>query len=369
MYFVRFTILALFLFSVSGLARAADEAPENWTPRDDDLRILEMRVEQYRLEDVLATYQRKDMLLVPMGALAEILDLAVDVNPGDGTAQGFMFKEDNTIYLDTSRNEVTISGNTQSYNGQLVYVLDDDIYVDANLLARWFDISIDADLFSSTVKIRSEEPFPFIIRMEREERIAKTRARLAAEQPYYPHHYEPYDMWNIPFIDQTFEGTRRQGDGQSTNTFRSTTYATTDLLGMESSLYMFLADDDSLNDYRFTLGKKDPESELLGFARATEYTLGHITEPRIKNLTVPGEQEPGALVSNFALGRQAEYDRQRFRGNLLPGWEVELYQNDRLIGYQSEPGEDGQYDFADIPLLYGRNYFRLVFYGPQGQVR
>ncbi|MGD8583604.1 MAG: stalk domain-containing protein, partial [Gammaproteobacteria bacterium] len=235
MYFVRFTILALFLFSVSGLARAADEAPENWTPRDDDLRILEMRVEQYRLEDVLATYQRKDMLLVPMGALAEILDLAVDVNPGDGTAQGFMFKEDNTIYLDTSRNEVTISGNTQSYNGQLVYVLDDDIYVDANLLARWFDISIDADLFSSTVKIRSEEPFPFIIRMEREERIAKTRARLAAEQPYYPHHYEPYDMWNIPFIDQTFEGTRRQGDGQSTNTFRSTTYATTDLLGMESS--------------------------------------------------------------------------------------------------------------------------------------
>jgi hypothetical protein len=368
-YFVRFTILALFLFSVSGLARAADEAPENWTPRDDDLRILEMRVEQYRLEDVLATYQRKDMLLVPMGALAEILDLAVDVNPGDGTAQGFMFKEDNTIYLDTSRNEVTISGNTQSYNGQLVYVLDDDIYVDANLLARWFDISIDADLFSSTVKIRSEEPFPFIIRMEREERIAKTRARLAAEQPYYPHHYEPYDMWNIPFIDQTFEGTRRQGDGQSTNTFRSTTYATTDLLGMESSLYMFLADDDSLNDYRFTLGKKDPESELLGFARATEYTLGHITEPRIKNLTVPGEQEPGALVSNFALGRQAEYDRQRFRGNLLPGWEVELYQNDRLIGYQSEPVEDGQYDFTDIPLLYGRNYFRLVFYGPQGQVR
>jgi hypothetical protein len=279
-----------------------------------------------------------------------------------------MFTEDKTIYLDTSRNEITINGITRFYNKELVYVLDDDIYVDANLMSKWFDISIDADLFSATVKIRSEQPFPFIVRMEREQRIAKTRARLAAEQPYYPHHYEPYDMWNVPFIDQTFEGTRRQGDGESTNTFRSTTYATTDLLGMESSLYMFLADDDALNDFRFTIGKKDPESELLGPARATEYTLGHITEPRLKNLTIPGKQEPGALVSNFALGRQAEYDRQRFRGNLLPGWEVELYQNDRLIGYQSEP-VDGQYDFADIPLLYGRNYFRLVFYGPQGQVR
>ena len=30
---------------------------------------------------------------------------------------------------------------------------------------------------------------------------------------------------------------------------------------------------------------------------------------------------------------------------------------------------DGQYDFNDIPILFGRNYFRLVFYGPQGQVR
>ncbi len=367
MYFVRLIILPLLLFSYSTLIHAAEDT-ENWTPGDDDLRILEMRVEQYRLEDLLATYQRKDILLIPMGALAEILDFAIDVNPGDGIAQGFLFEEANTIYIDTSRNQITIKGATKSYNKNLVYVLDDDIYVDANLLSKWFDIKINADLFSSTVKITSDNLFPFIVKMEREERIAKTKARLGAEQPYYPHHYEPYDLWNIPFVDQTFEATRRQGDSQSTNTFRSTTYATTDLLGMSSSLYMFLADDDQLNDVRFTLGKKDPESELLGFARASEYALGSITEPRLKNLTIPGDQQPGALVSSFSLNRQDEYDRQRFRGALLPGWEVELYQNDRLIGYQSVPVE-GQYDFQDVPLLFGRNYFRLVFYGPQGQVR
>ena len=366
MYFVRFTLLSLLLFSNSALTRAADD--ENWTPRDDDLRILEIRVEQYLLDDILATYQRKNMLLIPMGTLAEILDFAVDVNPGDGTAEGFVFREKNTLYLDTSRNEITIRGVTRSYNRNLVYVLDDDIYVDANALSKWFDIKINADLFSSTVKISSEDPFPFIVKMEREERIARTRARLATEQPYYPHHYEPYDMWNIPFVDQTFEATRRQGDARTTNTFRSTTYATADLLGMSSSLFMLVTDDDLLDEFRFTLGKKDPESELLGFARATEYALGSITEPRLKNITIPGDQEPGALVSNFNLTRQDVYDSQRFRGNLLPGWEVELYRNDRLIGYQSVP-VDGQYDFQDIPLLFGRNYFRLVFYGPQGQVR
>ena len=367
MHFVRPTFLFLLLISYSALLRAADN-PVNWPPRDDDLRILEMQVEQYRLEDVLATYQHQNMLLIPMGSLAYTLDLAIDVNPGQGTAQGFLFNEDFTFYLDTSRNEVIIKGESSSYDNNLVFVLEDDIYIDSNLLSNWFDIKFNADLFSSTIKITSNNAFPFIVKMEREERIAKTRARLAAEQPYMPHHYEPYDWWNIPFVDQTFEATRRQGDGRSTNTFRSTTFATTDLLGMSSSLYMLLTDDDELNDFRFTLGKKDPESELLGFARATEYAVGHISEPRLKNITIPGDQEPGALVSNFRLGRQEVYDTQRFRGNLLPGWEVELYQNDRLIGYQSVP-VDGQYDFQDIPLLYGRNYFRLVFYGPQGQIR
>ena len=367
MHFVRFTVLLPLLLVFTMQLYAADKAAA-WTPRDDDLRILEMRVEQYRLEDVLAAYQHKDILLVPMGQLAQILDLAIDVAPGDGVAQGFLFKESNTLYLDTGRNEITIRGNTESYNSKLVYVLDDDIYADANLVSKWYQIKINADLYSSTVKITSDNAFPFIVRMQREDRIARTRSHLASEQAYYPHHHEPYDMWNIPFVDQTIETTRRQGNGQSTNTLRSTTYATTDLLGMSSSLYLLLSDEDQLNDVRFTLGKKDPESELLGFARASEYALGSITEPRLKNLTIPGNQQPGALVSNFALNRQDEYSRQRFRGNLLPGWEVELYQNDRLIGYQSVP-VDGQYDFQDIPLLYGRNYFRLVFYGPQGQVR
>jgi hypothetical protein len=366
--FIRYFILPFFLITLSATSIAAELNPEKWTPRDEDLRILEMRVETYKLEDILPAYQRKDYLIVPLGYLSEVLDLAIDVDIGNGVAKGFFFKEDNTIYLDTSRSEVIINNTNIQYNQNLVYVLDDDIYVDASLLSKWLNISINADLLASVVTIKSEQKFPFIIRMEREEKIAKSRARLNVDIPYYPYHYEPYDMWNIPFIDQTFDSSSRHSDTGTTNTLRSTTYMTSDLLAMESSLYLFVTNDETLDDFRFTLGKKDPESKLLGFVEASEYAMGHITEPRLKNITVPGDQEAGALVSNFPLNRQAEYDRHRFRGNLLPGWEVELYHNDRLIGYQSTP-VDGQYDFDEIPILFGRNYFRLVFYGPQGQVR
>jgi hypothetical protein len=365
---MRYILLALTLLVFSTITIAEEQNTEKWTPRDDDLRILAMQVEKYKLEDILPTYQRKDYLLVPLGLLSEILDLAIDVDIGSGIATGFVFNEDNTFHLDTSRNEATLKGISKPYNKALVYVLDDDIYIDARLLSQWFDININADLFSSTVKINSKNSFPFIVRLEREEKIAKTRSRLNADIPYYPYHYEPYDMWNVPFIDQTFEATSRHSDTDTSNTIRSTTYMTSDLLGMESSLYLFATNDDVLDDFRFTMGKKDPESRLLKFANASEYAMGHITEPSLKNITIPGDQEPGLLISNFPLDRQSEYDRHRFRGDLLPGWEVELYHNDRLIGYQSIP-VDGQYDFEDIPLLFGRNYFRLVFYGPQGQVR
>lgn len=368
MRFISYFFLSLLLFSFSAVTIAEDLNSDNWTPRDEDLRILQIQVERYRLEDILPTYQRKDYLLVPLGYMSEILDLAVEVDIGTGIAKGFVFNESNTFYLDASRGEVIIKGVRATYNKLLVYVLDDDIYVDGSLLSQWFDITINADLFASSITFKSKNQFPFILRMQREEKIAKTRAQLNADVPYYPYHYEPYDMLSVPFIDQTFESANRYGGTDTTNTLNSTTYMTADLLGMSSSLYLFASEDVVLNNSRFTLGKKDPESELLGFAKASEYAMGSIIEPRLKNITVPGDQEPGALISNFPLNQQAEYDRHRFIGNLLPGWEVELYHNDRLIGYQSIPIE-GQYDFDDVPILFGRNYFRLVFYGPQGQVR
>src|SRR5262249_36019994 len=39
-----------------------------------------------------------------------------------------------------------------------------------------------------------------------------------------------------------------------------------------------------------------------------------------------------------------------------------------LIGYRPS-GSDGLYEFADVPLLYGVNVFRLEFHGPQAQSR
>jgi hypothetical protein len=70
-------------------------------------------------------------------------------------------------------------------------------------------------------------------------------------------------------------------------------------------------------------------------------------------------------VSSFPLQLQSQFDRQSFRGELPPGWEVELYRGAELLAY-AQSRADGLYEFLDVPLLFGLNVFRLELYGPQG---
>ena len=85
------------------------------------------------------------------------------------------------------------------------------------------------------------------------------------------------------------------------------------------------------------------------------------------------------LLSNMGYGRgvyvssihnmDTNFDQTiNLEGILLQGWEVELYLGDALLGYITEP-KDGKYQFNDIPMQYGLNRFRLVFYSPFGETK
>jgi len=337
-----------------------------WIPQDSDLRILEIRVDTYVFEDVIGAYQYKDIVLIPLSALSSILDIAIKVKID--FAEGFIIKEENTFSLDTLRNEVILKGIAKPYNNELVKILDNDIFIESNLLSKWLGMEIDIDLFSSRAVIRSDIKLPFLARLDRERRIAKALARTSMTEQHYPRHHEAYENYTPPFIDQTLRVAQRFSDAGDVTTFNSITYATADLLQHESTWFLTMDDQNGINDFRVTFGRTDPDGGLLGPINANEYKFGHITEPRIGLINSTGDLNYGVSASSHPIGQQSEYDRHRFIGELLPGWEVELYQNNALIGYQ-QTAVNGQYDFKDIPLLFGNNHFRLVFYGPKGELR
>lgn len=356
------TLLLCLVFSESH----AVDVDNTWIPEDSDLRLLEVRVESYRFDEVVDAYQYKDVVLIPLGTLTSLLDIAIDITPSQ--AQGFIIKENNTFFLDTARKEVVLKGESQTYESDLVKELDYEIYVESNLLAKWLNMKLDVDLFSSRITVKSELKLPFLARIDREKRMGKLSSRTEQTEQQYPRHYESYKNYTYPFIDETLSLSQRFSDNGNVTSFNSTTHATADLFQHESSWYLTMDDQNGVNDFRVTFGRTDPDGDLLGPLNVKEYKFGHVAEPRIALINSSSTLKYGASASSFPIGLQTEYDRHRFFGELLPGWEVELYHNNALIGYQQTPVE-GQYDFQDIPLRFGNNYFRLVFYGPKGEIR
>ena len=74
----------------------------------------------------------------------------------------------------------------------------------------------------------------------------------------------------------------------------------------------------------------------------------------------------GVVVTNAPFIRSSEFDVEQVVGSLPPGWEVELYDRGRLLGY----GEVDALGGFQVPLSvrYGQNPFELVLYGPTGEV-
>jgi hypothetical protein len=334
-----------------------------------DATLVELRLLDDVLAEALVSYEVGREVLLPLGELARQLTLAIRTNPSEGTAEGFVLSEARDFHLSTRRAVVTLSGREEAFNPALVRVLPDDIYVASSLLSRWLPIDIDVNLSTLTLRVRPREQLPIQARLERE-RAAARLGRRAGDDRAYPALALPYSMLGVPYIDQTFSLGLQGGPSRSRSAAYSA-YLTGDFAGMEGAAYVSSSRDKPGPDVRFTLGRHDPEGGLLGFLRARSASFGSgVSAPNVANIggRTPIGKGYGVVISSRPLSQPTNFDRHTLEGELPPGWDVELYYNDALVGFQtSQPG--GRYRFEDQPLAYGRNEFRLVFHGPLGQQR
>jgi hypothetical protein len=118
--------------------------------------------------------------------------------------------------------------------------------------------------------------------------------------------------------------------------------------------------------FRAALSRADADGGLLGPLDATYYQFGDagvIPVPIID----PGGTEQGIALTNRPANVSLSTTTE-VRGNALPEWDVELYRDDAFIGIRHVDGR-GSYEFRNIPLYVGNNDFKILFLGPQGEVR
>ncbi len=75
----------------------------------------------------------------------------------------------------------------------------------------------------------------------------------------------------------------------------------------------------------------------------------------------------GATVTNRPQVRRKYFQTVRLTGQPGPGWEAELYVDNRLVDYQ-EVDASGKYDF-NVDVYYGASNVEVKLYGPNGEIQ
>jgi hypothetical protein len=335
--------------------------------------LLEVRLGSMVLSDAVTAYELGRDVYLPLGEMARLLTLAIRVMPGAGRASGYILSEQRNFSLDAGGRAVDIAGKREAVDPAQLKLEGDEIYVASRLLARWLPVDLDLDMPSLALKVRPREQLPLQARLQRRERGRLPGRPGGYIDPGYPRLATPYRLADVPFIDQTLGfGLDQRGGARSTAASWSA-YAATDLLGMEAALYVSrnLASRNlhaPMSAPRLTLGRHDPDGGLLGPLGARSVLFGSVPVPGVANISGSSATGDGIALSNRRLDQPTSFDRHTLQGDLPPGWDVELYYNEALVGVQ-QPGPGGKYSFDDQPLAYGPNEFRLVFHGPLGQLR
>ena len=290
-----------------------------------DELILEVRVNGASETDTLIAYGTRGGLYLPLGPLVRILDLAISVTDEGRYAHGWILDESRTLTIDLRSGTIEAGGKTIKTDGVLAAPFDGELYLRADQYEALFPLSVKADLRSQSVQITTLEKFPFEERVARMVRRAKLEA-AAGNKPKddFERVVAPYRPLSIPTADVELRavsdsnfGTRAEGD-------------------------FYVAGD-------------------LGYLSAEGYFSGDT-----KNGPTASLFKVGAMVTNAPSQVGSVFDRVDLRGILPDGYEVELYRNDILVG-STRDAVNGQYEFLQIPVDFGLNVFRFVFFGPQGQ--
>lgn len=168
---------------------------------------------------------------------------------------------------------------------------------------------------------------------------------------------------------QNFNNLHRDGYSRTNGNFYQANIAMI-LAGMDTRMTLF-GDDYGGNSLhrpgaRITLGRTMLNTPH-NFMNLVRFQAGDIVSTN-NNLFYNGVPGRGVVFSSFKDLVVSADKTIDITGPMPAGWDAELYLNNQLIGFR-QSGIDGRYEFKNIPVNYGLNDFKVVLYGPYGEVR
>ncbi len=357
----------------------------NATPiiADDDEDVYDLILRLQRKNEVLDPafigLQKGLKYYIPLNALLRGIKIPVDIDFETGRAVGFFVSNDLPFIIDFKANTYKFTDETGTFESGDVIIKDRDlglgeVYIELETLNKILPLALEINFSELSIEIGTRRKLPADLELERirrQQRLIEKRAAEGEIDPNLdiPDTYNGYRLLGPQIIRLTDTLFWSQEESEVTNNF--VVSGRGDMLGASADYTLNVQNGGqngnlfNLNDLRFRLTREDFGGGTLpyGLKKVQVGDISNRSSRLIENV-VTGR---GVYVTNDPRRRPSSFDEVVIEGIASPDWEVELYRGFELLDYGAVDS-GGIYRFENVPLNYGQNRFRIVLYGPQGQV-
>lgn len=244
------------------------------------------------------------------------------------------------------------------------------IYFDRRFLEKELEIAFKINRLDMQLEIEAEQKLPLVRRLEAQ--AMRQNLRQYPKQDSFANYHFDDRLFSMPVADLTlqhnFDVRDYRGDNEEKYNYSLYQLDMGMLAGGLDVYASFFGDSENENyspRARITAGRTFLDEPKNAF-NLTSFEMGDVTgyNSTLFNNNANGRGVFASSFKDLVLSADKTID---ISGPLSAGWEVELYQNDQLIAFR-QAGSNGRYSFPNIPVNYGLNRFKLVFYGPYGEI-
>lgn len=339
----------------------------NKIPENELLLLTPRLSNSITVDATIGAFQKNGTLFIAFQEFCQGMQFPIIFSNETKSATGWYIRENSPFKMDLAAGTVQSRTDQFIVTGTEWFSENGVIYISAESIRKWMHIDYTVNIESQLLDLAADVPFPLEDRIKRQKwRATKNDIPMVAQLPRAPN---PPQLISIPNT-QVSLGTNYTKMGINPTGKQSATAnisTSGDVLGHTTRTQVGLKTPEGLNFVRLKGERRSETPDLLGPLHAKSYEIGDIS-PVEQLLTGSSSEEWGMRASNADDNERVGSISRTLEGDIPPGWDVELYNENQLIALQTS-SESGRYRFEDIDLYAGDNDFRLVFYGPQGEVR
>lgn len=347
---VAFFISLFFFFCTTHLrSQSEDKFPEEY-----DEFIVYLSVENLGYYEMDAIYA-EDQLYLPCLALCKNLSIYAQGSAQLDTISGYMADKSKSFQLNFTSNQFTFSDKSFNVSAKDYLIAYNDVFISAQVYQQLFGFSLSLDFRSLMVRLQSDVELP-IVKILKQQKLRENLKSLKGETKLDTLIKRDFHVFRGAVLDWNLRLSQSNTSDPNAQ-FRGA--LGTELLGGELIIRSSLSTESrpELRNQSFRWRYINDNSKWL-----KQVNVGYIGVPLNSQITTP---LMGVGFSNTPAGFRSSYGTMMLQRTTQPGWEVEVFVNNVLVGYTTaDANGDVQ---IEIPLMYGSTEIQIRYYGPWGE--